>query len=246
MAARQLVCVIRFPVLYSLILKNNNSINAKYCNTKNIMALAATHMRLALDMAHGYPVKDLSQYISGTIYPDSRWLTGIDRNLTHGHRFLQKDFPKNDFTYGWHVHCLVDHVQARLYKPLFPNAGALDRQQRWILLSAAKVIQDRHDLNRFDLQNGIDLLNSPQAPAGEDIQLVREFSRLIHETYKDRDKDRLPDYYNLWTGVGLEAKVVAKVMNQVEKLLVDISLVSKIEATYAQMAASPLFTNKGA
>jgi hypothetical protein len=205
------------------------------------MALAATHIRLALDMAARYPVNHFPQFISGTIYPDSRWLTGINRNLTHGDRFLQKDFVKNDFTYGWHVHCMVDHVQARLYKTLFPDAEAMDRQQRWILLSAAKVIQDRHDLDKFDLQGGITLLSYAEAPAGEDIQLVRAFNRIIRETYKDRDKDHLPDYYNLWTGVGLEGIVAGKVMAQVKTLLSDTELVSKIESTYAQMVACPAF-----
>ena len=109
-----------------------------------------------------------------------------------GQRFLQKDFPRSDFTYGWHVHCLVDHVQTRLYKTLFPDAEAMDGQQRWRLLSAAKVIQDRHDLDKFDLQGGIALLNYAEAPAGEDIQLVRAFNRIIRETYKDRDKNHLP------------------------------------------------------
>ena len=205
------------------------------------MALAATHIRLALDMADRYPVKHFPQFISGTIYPDSRWLTGINRNLTHGDRFLQKDFVRSDFTYGWHVHCLVDHVQARLYKMLFPDAEAMDRQQRWILLSAAKVIQDRHDLDKFDLQGGIALLNYAEAPAGEDIQLVRAFNRIIRETYKDRDKDHLPDYYTLWTGVGLEGIVAGKVMAQVKTLLSNTRLVSKIESTYAQIVASPVF-----
>ena len=205
------------------------------------MALAATHIRLALDMADRTPVNHLSQFISGTIYPDSRWLTGINRNLTHGDRFLQKDFARSDFTYGWHVHCLVDHVQARLYKTLFPDAEAMDRQQRWILLSAAKVIQDRHDLDKFDLQGGIALLNYAEAPAGEDIQLVRAFNRIIRETYKDRDKNHLPDYYNLWTGVGLDAMVAAKVIDQVQKLLSDTSLVTKIESTYAKIVGSPAF-----
>jgi len=207
------------------------------------MALAATHIKLALEMADRYPIKRFSEFISGTIYPDSRWLTGIDRDLTHGQRFLQKDFPRSDFTYGWHVHCLVDHVQTRLYKTLFPDAEAMDGQQRWILLSAAKVIQDRHDLDKFDLQGGIALLNYAEAPAGEDIQLVRAFNKIIRKTYKDRDKNNLPDYCNLWTGVGLDPIVAAKVMDQVQKLLSDTRLVSKIESTNARIVACPEFSD---
>jgi len=206
------------------------------------MALAATHMRLALDMADKYPVKSLSKFISGTIYPDSRWITGIDRSLTHGGRFLQKNFPKSDFTYGWHIHCLCDHIQAQLYADLFPDIPALDRQQRWILLSAAKVIQDRHDMLQFDLQGSIDLLNYAENPAGEDIQMVKKFNMLIRETYKGRDKEFPPDYFRLWTGVGLESIVVAKLVDEVEKLLSDTRQVLEIKSTYARMAAYPAFS----
>ncbi len=206
------------------------------------MALAATHMRLALDMADKYPVKSLSKFISGTIYPDSRWVTGIDRNLTHGDRFLQKNFPKNDFTYGWHVHCLCDHIQAQLYADLFPDIPALDRQRKWILLSAAKVIQDRHDMLQFDLQSTIDLLNYAENPNGEDIQMVKKFNMLIRETYKGCDKEYPPDYFRLWTGVGLKSIVVAKLMDEVEKILSDARQVLKIKSTYAGIAASPAFS----
>ena len=58
------------------------------------MALAATHIRLAIDMAGRYPIKRFSEFISGTIYPDSRWLTGIDRDLTHGPALFAKGFPQ--------------------------------------------------------------------------------------------------------------------------------------------------------
>lgn len=201
------------------------------------MALAATHMRLALDMADRYPVNNFSEFISGTIYPDSRWITGIDRNLTHDDRFLQKDFPKNDFTYGWHVHCLCDHIQSRLYADLFPDTRTLDRQQKWIRLSAAKATQDRHDMLKFDLQGSIDMLNYTENPSGEDIQQVGKFNMLIRETYKDCDENHVPDYYRLWTGVGLEPGLAAKLMDEVKKILSDTRQVFKIESTYAQMLA---------
>ena len=47
------------------------------------MAFTATHIKFALDFKDKYDIKDLSHYLSGAIYPDSRYVTGIDRNLTH-------------------------------------------------------------------------------------------------------------------------------------------------------------------
>ena len=51
------------------------------------MALEATHMRFALDLKNKYQVRNIKKYIVGTIYPDSRYLSGIDRTLTHSENF---------------------------------------------------------------------------------------------------------------------------------------------------------------
>lgn len=42
------------------------------------MALEGTHIRFALDVGDKYNIKDLGKYISGTLYPDSRYITGIN------------------------------------------------------------------------------------------------------------------------------------------------------------------------
>lgn len=47
------------------------------------MSLGATHIRFALDLRDRYQVQDIEKYLSGTIYSDSRYVTKIDRNLTH-------------------------------------------------------------------------------------------------------------------------------------------------------------------
>ncbi|WP_319407844.1 hypothetical protein [uncultured Desulfosarcina sp.] len=36
------------------------------------------------------------------------YFTGIDRKQIHVHRFLYPEFPSDEFTLGWHVHCLYD------------------------------------------------------------------------------------------------------------------------------------------
>lgn len=41
------------------------------------MALEATHLRFALDLLPKLEVKDINDYLAGSIYPDSRYTTGI-------------------------------------------------------------------------------------------------------------------------------------------------------------------------
>ena len=62
------------------------------------MALPATHIRFAAALCERLGVADLPAFFSGTLYPDSRWLTGVDRQRTHGRRHLDPEFPADDFT----------------------------------------------------------------------------------------------------------------------------------------------------
>jgi hypothetical protein len=52
-------------------------------------------------------------------YPDSRWLTGVDRTATHGDKCLETDFANSDFKLGWYVHYRCDTI---------PISSALDMQ----------------------------------------------------------------------------------------------------------------------
>jgi len=106
------------------------------------MALPATHIRFALDLVHRFPIDNTAQYISGTLYPDSRWLTGVDRLKSHTDRYLEADFPDSEYTYGIHIHCVCDMVQAQVFEESLPGLQGLEDQARWLYLSAAKMIQD--------------------------------------------------------------------------------------------------------
>ncbi|MBI5621839.1 hypothetical protein HY933_03185 [Candidatus Falkowbacteria bacterium] len=110
------------------------------------MALACTHIRFALDLQEQLAITDLPQYLSGTIYPDSRFVSRIARDLTHGQKFLQPDWWRDDdFKTGWMVHLLADKGQLNAMEQLFPSILTLDRSQGsdwWVLITAKKIIQD--------------------------------------------------------------------------------------------------------
>lgn len=54
------------------------------------MALEASHIRFALDLKDKYSIQDVQKLVSGTVYPDSRYATKIDRQLTHPQDFMDE------------------------------------------------------------------------------------------------------------------------------------------------------------
>ena len=210
------------------------------------MALPGTHLRFALDVAGHYPVHTMAHYLSGTVYPDSRWITGVKRGMTHGDRFLRKDFPDSDFNCGWHVHCLCDAVQTSIYERLLPEAENSNADQGWVRLSAAKMVQDMRDVVIIDLKAHLPALDFVKAPCGEKIEAVRRFNGLVQKTYSVENGPLLEDYRQLWLSVGLSPSLAADIITATEQIMSDSSLVESIESAYDDMieramSLNPLF-----
>src|SRR5690242_13526073 len=120
------------------------------------MALEATHIRYALDVKDKYEVRDIEKYVSGAIYPDSRYITKIDRHLTHPEDFMSWDVLElEDFRKGWYVHLLYDAIQGKVFRIKFPEIVATDilahGDEQWIKRTALKVLQDLDDVKNFDI-----------------------------------------------------------------------------------------------
>jgi hypothetical protein len=105
------------------------------------MALPATHLRFAADLTDQLVVSDWSAHLSGTLYPDSRWVTGVDRHQTHDARFLDPAFATDDFSLGWHIHCVCDQIQGDIHAEILGDLESLTPDARWVRMSAAKIIQ---------------------------------------------------------------------------------------------------------
>ncbi|CAB5092847.1 hypothetical protein D3OALGA1CA_1026 [Olavius algarvensis associated proteobacterium Delta 3] len=199
------------------------------------MALPATHIRFAADMADRYPIHRLEAYISGAVYPDSRRFTGIPRKKTHAGIHLQRSFAESDFTFGWHVHCLCDHLQAGLYNRLVPGLLKLDELSRWVRLAAAKMVQDQHDMHQIDLDPLLDCLAYAQAPQGENITQINAYNRLIQDTYSGKHHLAPGDYYGLWTGVGVSSHIAEALVSEMQQILEDNALAERICSSYELM-----------
>jgi len=199
------------------------------------MALPASHIRFAAALSEHLPVADMPAYLSGTLYPDSRWLTGIDRKQTHDRRFLDPDFPADDFSLGWHIHCVADCIQADIHAAFLPELANLSPDERWIRVSAAKAVQDRSDAGQGQLGRLLPLLTVNRTPNGESAQGVGAYLDLVRRVYRREVEPDGADYVELWTGVGLARQKIGRIEEQMNRILGEEDLVHRLQDAFDRM-----------
>ncbi|PJA89848.1 MAG: hypothetical protein CO137_02025 [Candidatus Magasanikbacteria bacterium CG_4_9_14_3_um_filter_32_9] len=202
------------------------------------MALEATHIRFALDIENRYKIEDIKKYISGAIYPDSRYVTKIDRNLTHNENIILPKFAKDDFKKGWQAHQIGDIVQNKVKRKLFSDilgecSGC--SEEEWIISTAIKIIQDISDMQKFDLQSYIKCLEYVENPNGEGIGKVKEYYKVIIDLYKNKKNTSIEDYCKMWLGLGISEELGEKVKVKTREFVNDKDMVKRIDAIYDEM-----------
>jgi len=204
------------------------------------MPLEATHIRFALDLQNKYQIKDIQQYISGAIYPDSRYITGIDRNLTHDDKFLLPEFAQDDFHKGWQTHRICDLVyniivKTRLFIDLFPVSYNSYNEPEWVTLTALKIIQDMDDMQSFNIQQYLPYLDYPPNPNQEQIEEIKKYNQLMIDLYKDKKITTVNDNINMWLALGIETRLGNVLRAKVADFLKDPKMVMRIKAVYKEM-----------
>jgi hypothetical protein len=198
------------------------------------MALEATHIRFALDIVDEDRVHSFREYLSGTIYPDSRYVTGIDRNLTHNKDILCQRFVQNDFTRGWQAHCICDEVQRAAHKTFFPEIDSYERTQRWVYQTALKMLQDMNDAQKINVQQYVHFLDYADNPNNENIDLVRQFNQAIQETYRDGHITS-KRYFQMCITLRFEQRVTNSLIEKLETFMQALDWIEKMENNYEQM-----------
>ncbi len=206
------------------------------------MSLEATHIRFALDLRDKYKIKDINQYISGAIYPDSRYVTGIKRSLTHDDRFLLPEFASDDFHRGWQAHQICDLVFGVIIEELFPDLVYVSYdphyRKEWITSTAIKIIQDMDDLKFFDIQGCIKCLDYTNNPNGEDIKGVKIYNKIMTKLYKNEKIINLDGYINMWRELGQEDNLCEELRAKTQEFLDNPKIIIRIKAIYKEMINS--------
>ncbi|BBO85278.1 hypothetical protein DSCO28_58440 [Desulfosarcina ovata subsp. sediminis] len=201
------------------------------------MALSATHLRFAAVLLRWLPVTDRPAYFSGTLYPDSRWVSGLAREKTHADRFLNPDFAVDDFSLGWHVHCVCDRIQGQIHQDLLGDLSMLTDSERWVRLSAAKVIQDGFDAAKGDLAQQLALLVDGLAPNGEPPGSVADYFGFVRRAYRGCTARTPADYARLWADVGLDPTMITRIEDAVACMQANPVLVDALVASFDRMVS---------
>ncbi|MBI4239471.1 hypothetical protein HY620_00590 [Candidatus Uhrbacteria bacterium] len=194
------------------------------------MALEASHIRFALDLKEKYHVTDIQRYLSGTLYPDSRYSTGIARRLTHPNEGI---FGEDDFKKGWQAHLMVDDIQLTLIRNAMPDVfGGEIRQNsdEWVKLTAIKVLQDIDDCKKFDIARYLSFV--AENPNNEDIEVIKKYNNVVSEMYSRPESINIDSYSVVWKVFGLSEELAEKITTQTEEYSADERVMQLVASLY--------------
>lgn len=200
------------------------------------MALEATHIRFALDLKDALDVVDVNAYVSGSVYPDSRYVTGIDRLATNPKDYLiDPMFRSSDFHRGWLTHLLADDVQGKCMKVTLPETFEGDGQESWIKRTAIKILQDIEDVQKFDIAQYLPGLVYVENPNGEDLNILRGYNQIFPTMYAHPDMVTLQTEWEIWRQFGIGDELANKVKVQAEEYRRDSAVIREVGKLYDAM-----------
>jgi len=200
------------------------------------MSLFASHLRFAVDLKEKYRIKDIQKYLSGTVYPDSRYLTGISRELTHPLDFStwQFDFC-DDFKKGWLIHLNVDQVQEKLIREKFPQifvGKIFYGSKAWIGHTAIKALLDLNDCRKFNISDYLSLLEYAENPNNEDLELIKKYNQIFIKVYHDPKNITIKNWALIWQELGVNNELIAAIVKQFKLMYQDEKVRQTVDELY--------------
>ena len=201
------------------------------------MALEATHIRYALDIQDKLGVVNLEHYISGTLYPDSRYISAVSRDLTHPEELLDKDLAElTDFQKGWLAHLLCDNAMRQVTKNELPEVFTEpDNKDTWVRLTALKILQDIDDAQQFPLKNYLPYFDYAENPNGENLSEVLQFNKIFQILYVEPKKLEILSYNIMLEESHIEQKLATEVIKQTQSYQTNKRVMSFIQTCYQKM-----------
>jgi hypothetical protein len=208
------------------------------CDKKVDMAMELTHVRFARDLKDRLEVVDEAAYYAGTIYPDSRYMTKIDRHLTHAGESPQDPFATglSDFEKGWATHLTYDRLAHPQYVGLSPWPEEKTQQGNhvWQFISAAKVVEDLQSYQSMNGNVGAILeIEFLQRPNEEDPTVMKAYAQIQRTLYQQQPT--LDHYRQFWETLSSDSTVIDGVMKNVEEILNNDSMQECIREIYAHV-----------
>jgi hypothetical protein len=202
------------------------------------MALEATHIRYALDTKNRFGVVDVNKHVSGSVYPDSRYPTGIDRTLTHDDSQMKKDFwCDDDFRKGWAAHLLYDKIQHSVHTDWFKDIlkkpdAEITGEEDWIIRSALKMLQDIEDVKQFNIKQHLSALQHVENPNDEDVVVVHQYNQMLFNLYNKTGEVSIEDLEQMWICLTVSTENAAKMRQKAYEIQGDPELTQLVKNIY--------------
>ena len=199
------------------------------------MAMQATHILFARDIKTYLTVQNPHAYFAGAVYPDSRYVTHIERSKTHIKR-NPFDSSLTDFEKGWATHVLYDELSTPKRHHLLPEpVGDYHRKDPiHLYVTAMKFIEDEWAYR--ELQKDSSLLQNisfDQAPHEENPELLNKFSKFLFSLYKQHPTEK--DYFAFGVALGTSPDRAHILIEHMKTIKKDQHLVSSITCIYKEV-----------
>lgn len=198
------------------------------------MPLQASHLKFALDLKDYFKPNDLGLYLTGAVYPDSRYVSGIDRKSTHNYDFwLEKFWQGDDFKKGWASHVVSDKAYTKGIRNIFPAWN--DFSAGWVMIenTAAKVIGDMVSLKGLDIKGKLDGIEAMPGSNNESKEKLKEHLQVIKHCYKNGDNAVIDDYSEIMERY-LGTEVGKKIIAQAKFFAADKKISAEIEKFFSK------------
>ena len=197
------------------------------------MSLAATHIRFALALCADLGVADSEKFVSGAVYPDTRYATRIRRRLTHDFGYFSGKESLDDFEKGWLAHLVGDRVFQLIVEERFPDLVLEEEYgSRRTTVTALKIIQDIHDAQSFDIGSVLPYLDYYEVRFREDERLLLRFHDSVRRLYAGRKKPAAEDYLLFWADLGMTPAELGRLKKRLVGFYGDADLVARIGGNF--------------
>lgn len=200
------------------------------------MALEGTHIQFALDVQNIYKPDNLDQYVSGAVYPDSRYMTGIDRSLTHYDELYTVDASeKSNFKKGMASHMVCDKVMNDTMVALFPDRIANDGSHAdWVFRTALKILTDMEVFRKHNFQKHLKLTYI-ENPCGEDREILLKYNMVMRDAYLGISELTLDACMKVWQALNVGVEICDDLSNEVKKLTEESDIMKYVPTIYPEM-----------
>lgn len=211
------------------------------------MALEGTHVRFALDLMPVLKIGDLGAYCAGAVYPDTRYVTRVDRDVTHGPECPHDPFAEGftDFQRGWASHLLYDHeAGGAMKKFLSPELGPLAQgSAAWVEFTAMKVVEDMEAVrSRPDVLEYLQKLSMPTSPSGEPLEKLQYHFSVTAKLYQTVPS--LEGYRQWFVDIGAPEEFATGIVDRARAMLSDAEYSANLTAIYQRTLGAALVAQR--